>query len=65
MTSWPRTATPVHGFEPKKSADDIRKEKTEALKDLDKAVESARAYQKAKAAKVAKATAGKPPPAAS
>jgi imidazolonepropionase-like amidohydrolase len=46
--SWPRTATPVHGWEPKKSEDDIRKEKTEALKDLDKAVESARAYQKAK-----------------
>jgi imidazolonepropionase-like amidohydrolase len=48
--SWPRTATPVHGWEPKKSGDDIRKEKTEALKDLDKAVESARAYQKAKEA---------------
>ena len=48
--SWPRTATPVHGWEPKKSEDDIRKDKTEALKDLDKAVESARAYQKAKEA---------------
>jgi hypothetical protein len=46
--SWPRTATPVHGYEAKKSEDDLRKEKIEALKDLDKAVESARAYMKAK-----------------
>jgi hypothetical protein len=34
-----------------KSEDDLRKEKTEALKDLDKAVESARAYKKAKDAR--------------
>lgn len=48
--SWPRVAVPVHGWEPKKSDDDIRKEKTEALRDLDKAVEAARAYLKAKQA---------------
>ena len=48
--AWPRVSVPVEGKEPRKTEEDIHKEKEEALKDLKNALTAARAYLKAKRA---------------
>lgn len=48
--AWPSVSVPVNWWEPKKSEEEIRKERDEALKDVKTALAAARAYLKAKRA---------------